>query len=245
LLISEPLRLALAEAGVATLYRRPFNLPDNTVFEPPCSIKRIGFGHSFALGAFSFAESGYYFGVRIGRYTSIGENVQIGRGSHPIAWATTSPLFYENAWNVFNQSVPEAEGFVFEAPPRYAKITTIGHDVRIGHSSLISQGVNIGDGAVVMPFSTVSRDVPPYAIVEGNPATVTQMRFGVDVIARTRNLAWWRYAFWDLSGAPVGRPEAFLDHVEIRIAQGIQPYAPALIDVRLFGKALAEAPKAP
>lgn len=235
--ISETLRLALAQKGVTTLFSHPFNLPDGAIFEPPCNLKRMQAVHSLELGAFSYAESGYYFGVKIGRYTSIGEAVQIGRGSHPITWGSTSPLFYGHHNHVFNQDIREAVGFQHNAPPQRSKATTIGNDCYIGYGALISQGVTVGDGAVISPFSVVTKDVPPYTIVAGNPAVMTGTRFPAKMVARMQNLAWWRFAFWDMPGAPVARPEAFLDHIEWCMEEGIKPYEPELIRLNDFAKA--------
>lgn len=52
----------------------------------------------------------------------------------------------------------------------------IGRDVWIGASSIVLGGVTIGDHAVVGANSTVTRDVPPWAIVAGSPASIIRMR---------------------------------------------------------------------
>lgn len=229
MLITAALRAKLLEHGVASQFPGNFQLPDNCVFEPPCSIKRMQVAFSLEMGAFSFAKSGYYFGVKIGRYTSIDDAVQIGRGSHPITWATTSPLYYMQHEQVFNQTLEAAEGFRPSAPPQRPNVTTIGHDVRIGYGALISQGVTIHNGAVIQPMAVVTKDVPPYAIVAGNPGVITGMRLPLMVAARMQALAWWRFAVWDMSGAPVGEPMKFCDHVKRQIDAGMKPYEPPQI----------------
>jgi hypothetical protein len=74
--------------------------------------------------------------------------------------------------------------------------------------------------------------VPAFSIVAGNPAQVKGMRFDDATIERAQRVKWWNYAFWDLPGAPVADPKAFLDFVESRIEAGIKPYAPAKIVLR-------------
>jgi virginiamycin A acetyltransferase len=69
--------------------------------------------------------------------------------------------------------------------------TAIGHDVWLGYESLVMPGVTIGDGAVVAARAVVTRDVPPYAIVAGNPARVVRRRYDEDDVERLRRLAWW------------------------------------------------------
>lgn len=71
--------------------------------------------------------------------------------------------------------------------------TVVGHDVWIGYDALIMPGARIGDGAIVAARSVVTEDVPPYAIVGGNPAKVIKMRFSDEVIAELLSIAWWHW----------------------------------------------------
>ncbi|MEI6684049.1 MAG: CatB-related O-acetyltransferase [Bacteroidota bacterium] len=72
----------------------------------------------------------------------------------------------------------------------------IGNDVWIGCNATIMAGVVVGDGAVIAANSTVIRDVAPYSIVGGNPATEVRKRFPDDTIERLLNLKWWD---WDIA----------------------------------------------
>jgi virginiamycin A acetyltransferase len=69
--------------------------------------------------------------------------------------------------------------------------TVVGNDVWIGFRALVMPGVAIGHGAIVGAGSVVTRDVPPYAVVTGNPARVRRMRYPEEDIARLLALAWW------------------------------------------------------
>ncbi len=235
--LSESHIAALRTRGVTTHHGPGFWIAEDCVFEPPCGLKWMQVPYSLHLGAFSYAVSGYYFACRIGRYVSIGEDVQIGRHAHPSHWASTSPFFYQPHAGVLDLPLPAAasvrpEQFLLDAPPQSVELTTIGNDVWIGHGAFIKPGVTIGDGAIVGAQSVVTRDVPPYAIVAGSPAIVRRYRFSEAIIARMAAVQWWRYAFWDLAGAAIGDPEAFLDTVGERIAGGLAPYAPALVRLR-------------
>jgi len=69
--------------------------------------------------------------------------------------------------------------------------TVVGNDVWIGYGALVMPGVTIGHGAVVAAGSLVATDVPPYAIVGGNPARVIRMRYEPEDVERLLRAAWW------------------------------------------------------
>ena len=69
--------------------------------------------------------------------------------------------------------------------------TRIGNDVWICYEGTVMPGVTIGDGAIVAAKSVVTRDVPPFAIVAGNPAKPVRMRFAPEIVARLMEIRWW------------------------------------------------------
>ncbi len=71
--------------------------------------------------------------------------------------------------------------------------TVIGNDVWIGMEAIVMQGVTIGDGAIVAAKSVVTHDVPPYAVVAGNPARIVKSRFDEKTVARLLDIAWWNW----------------------------------------------------
>lgn len=73
--------------------------------------------------------------------------------------------------------------------------TIIGNDVWIGHNATIMPGVHIGDGAIIATNSVVTKDVEPYTIVGGNPASVIRNRFNEEVTEWLLQLRWWE---WDI-----------------------------------------------
>ncbi len=231
-IVSIDVKAKLENLGVSTLHGPNFSIADDSIFEPPCSIKWMRIHHRIRMSAFSYAVSGFYFNTVIGRYVSIGEEVQIGRGSHPTEWVSTSPMFYQDPRYVLNLTIPKADAVSFSVPPQTLKQTLIGNDVYIGHGALIMQGIIIGDGAVVGAGAVVTKDVPPYAIVAGSPATVKKMRFSDAVIQRMTRTAWWRFAIWDLSGLLPAEPSKFLDAIDKRIEDGMTPYGPKTVQIR-------------
>ena len=71
----------------------------------------------------------------------------------------------------------------------------VGNDVWIGYNATIMAGVTIGDGAIIATNSTIVKDVAPYSIVGGNPATEIKKRFSDNTIERLLKLKWWD---WDI-----------------------------------------------
>ena len=117
----------------------------------------------------------------IGRYGSIAAGVQIMLGGdHRTDWVTTYPF------NVLDRSAAHIEGH-----PTTRGNVVIGNDVWIGQGATVLSGVTIGDGACIAARAVVVKDVPPYAIVGGNPGRVIKMRFDDRQIARLLALRWW------------------------------------------------------
>lgn len=215
------------------------NIPMSACFESPCSIKWMAIEHSLTLGAFSYAVSGYYFAATIGRYCSIGESVQIGRQNHPLDWLSTSPFHYSSTklfevGGNFSQSEEYHEylsHLVGKVPPTTLLPTIIGNDVWIGHGAMVRAGVQIGDGAIVAAGSVVVKDVAPYAIVGGNPATTIRMRIPESYAMKLQNLKWWNFAPWQFGEAPYNDVGSLIPYLEDRIPK-LQVYNPGFISIR-------------
>ncbi|MDX1976997.1 MAG: CatB-related O-acetyltransferase [Pseudanabaenaceae cyanobacterium bins.68] len=84
-------------------------------------------------------------------------------------------------------------------PENFKGNTVVGNDVWIGYDSLILPGVQVGDGAVIGARSVVTRDVPPYSIVAGNPAKLIRPRFEPAVVEVLLELAWWNWPIEQIS----------------------------------------------
>lgn len=120
--------------------------------------------------------------TNIGNFTSISWNVTIGGGEHNYKKLTNHCFLYNN-YDELNEGK--------EYYNRFMKKTEIGNDVWIGAGSIILRGVTISDGAVVGAGSVVTKDVPPYAIVAGNPARIIKYRFTEEIINELLKIKWW------------------------------------------------------
>lgn len=150
--------------------------------------------HNSEVGKMSYFNSNCtILYTKIGRYCSIAGNVKTIVGSHPVnSWVSTHPAFYavnnccQKSYtdrNLFEEYkyVDEEKRFMIQ----------IGNDVWIGTGAMISGGVTMGDGAVVLAGAVVTKDVEPYSIVGGVPAKIVGKRFSDDEIEFLLKLKWW------------------------------------------------------
>lgn len=117
----------------------------------------------------------------------IGKFVQIAHGVKFITSSANHPMggFSTFPFRIFK---PETMGDYASLPHRD---TIIGNDVWIGAGSMIMPGVTIGSGAIIAAGSVVTRNVPPYGVVGGNPAALIRMRFDALMIEKLLEIAWW------------------------------------------------------
>lgn len=209
-----------------------------TVIEAPATL--IGtdiWRDKVSIGAFSYVcANSIIANARIGRYCSIAENVAIGMTGHPTNWLTTSPISYLPDFMNFERHLSnlDAEWCRGLAVQHYdmRPETVIGNDVWIGCGVYIKDGVTIGDGAIIGAHSVVTKDVPPFAIVVGNPGKILRYRFDDGLIERLSALAWWDYAILDFEGWDVRDVAGAVSALEDAVAAGVvSPYAPASINL--------------
>lgn len=122
--------------------------------------------------------------IIIGKYCSIGPNVRIiTGGNHRTDWISTYP--FRAKWDQpgkFQDGIPFTKGDII-----------IGNDVWISTGVIILSGIKIGNGAVISAGSIVTKDVPDYAHVGGNPAKVIGYRFDEDTVKILLNIKWWEW----------------------------------------------------
>lgn len=134
-----------------------------------------------SISDYSFIGINSFVGsARIGKFCSIGRNVTIGGYEHPaFTNISSSPMLYRT---VLKQSERYRD-----IPP----LTFIENDVWIGNNALIKGGVHIGNGAVIGMGTVVTKDVPDFAVVVGNPGRVLKYRFLEEKIEKILSDPWW------------------------------------------------------
>lgn len=196
---------------------------EDTEVEPYCGILnglRIP-----RIGSFSYSWSPLPDDIVIGRYCSIAHGLQVAGLRHPVEYISTSSFTYDGRFSIISQLL-EDEGVRNFGPmirPEQKPAPVIGNDVWIGADVALMRGVRIGDGAVVAAHAVVTRDVPPYAIVGGNPARLIRYRFDEPVITALLQLQWWQYKFSDFAGLTLTDPARFIEEIGGR---HLRPYAP-------------------
>jgi len=120
--------------------------------------------------------------LQIGKYSSLAEDI----------------LFLVDVDHDYKQ-ITTGTLSVFRGQPFKSKIKRKGqiviqNDCWIGNGVTILGGVTVHNGAVIAAKAVVTKDVPPYAIVGGNPAKVIKCRFEEQQIQHLQRIAWWDWS---------------------------------------------------
>lgn len=132
--------------------------------------------------------------VYIGRFCSLAENVciMLHTRNHHIDTVTTSSLSPVIPMSLYMKEYHKDLQLDQKNPYETVRI---GNDVWIGDGARILNQAIIGDGAVIGTNAVVTKNVPPYAIVAGNPARIVRYRFSEQQIAALTRIAWWSWDF--------------------------------------------------
>ena len=173
------------------------NMGEKPVIHRTASVRASTFGIYNEVGArtkvaeSSFGDYSYVVNdsdiiyTTIGKFCSIAAHTRINPGNHPLQRVALSHFTYRSS--SYNLGQDDASFFDWRRSFR----CEFGHDVWIGHGAIVLPGVNIGTGAAVGAGAVVTKDVPPFAIVVGNPARILRYRFTPEIIAALHRIAWW------------------------------------------------------
>jgi acetyltransferase-like isoleucine patch superfamily enzyme len=202
-----PVRQAVG-SRLRRLRRRAFGppagrLPAATRLDERPDLRQYEIGR-YSWGHLTVSSRDAGTSLRIGQFCSFayGTHIVLG-GEHRADFVSTYrfPAYppFSTAYGQLAASTASTKGRV-----------EIGNDVWLGNQTLILSGVTIGDGAVVGAGSVVRHDVPPYAIVAGNPARVAGYRFPPEQIDALLSLRWWD---WPLERITASLPLLMSDRV--------------------------------
>lgn len=126
----------------------------------------------------------WWSNIEIGNYCSFAGQVSLFPCDHPMGLFTTHPITYDT------YVAGASKQREFGKKPSIK----IGHGVWFGSNSVVLSGCKmIGNGAVIGAGSVVTHDVPPYAIVVGNPAKILRYRLTPEQIEKVEASKWWEY----------------------------------------------------
>jgi virginiamycin A acetyltransferase len=123
----------------------------------------------------------------IGKFCALADKVTfiMNGANHPLDGFSTFPFYiFGNGWEA---STPQPGQLPFKGD------TEIGNDVWIGFDATIMPGIKVGDGAIIASKSVVTKDVPAYAVVAGNPAQIVKLRYSKQTIETLLEIAWWHW----------------------------------------------------
>lgn len=140
--------------------------------------------HGVEIGMYSHGECFTPFSIdphtTIGRYCSIARDVRVLNHNHPLEFKSTHAFFFNNRL-----------GFTKEWLVEFTPLE-IGHDVWFGNGAIVMPGVtSIGTGSVIGAGAVVNKNIPPYAVVLGNPGRVVKYRFTPEKIQELIDSKWW------------------------------------------------------
>jgi acetyltransferase-like isoleucine patch superfamily enzyme len=140
--------------------------------------------HNIEIGMYSYGGCFNLDHIRpftkIGRYCSFAENVYVYNANHPFDRKSAHPFFYDPSLGYVGTEQILRRGI------------EIGNDVWVGQNVIILPSVTqIGDGAVIGAGTVVTKNVPDFAVVVGNPGRVIKYRFTEDTIQQLKQERWW------------------------------------------------------
>ncbi|MFS1702081.1 CatB-related O-acetyltransferase [Alteromonas sp. AMM-1] len=155
------------------------------------------------FGFQSYSHSALPERMKVGRYCSIGENLKVLDSQHPIDHVSTShfgwkpqSVFVDSYYRDNDMESVKKPYFNINGKKPYP---VLKNDVWIGQNVTLSMGITIGNGAIVAANSVVTKSVPDYAIVGGNPAKVIKYRFDEYQREKLKQTEWWNYNLKDFA----------------------------------------------
>jgi phosphonate metabolism protein (transferase hexapeptide repeat family) len=129
------------------------------------------------------------FNAEVGKFANVASHVRINPTNHPM-WRATLHHFTYRSKSHFMADDDDDQVSDWRNQHR----VLIGPDVWIGHGAVLMPGVSVGTGAIIGSGSVVTKNVPDYAIVAGNPAKLIRRRVSEETEAAFKRIAWWDWS---------------------------------------------------
>jgi acetyltransferase-like isoleucine patch superfamily enzyme len=181
----------------------------NTVLGENSCFNRCRIGRYSGMGCFSYVADAV-----IGKFCTFASRVSVGAFNHPTDWLSVHEFQYRDIKDIYGDSI--LEGGVNLLNSGYERPTKIGNDVWIGDNASVARGISIGDGVIVGMSSVVTRDVPPYSIVVGNPGRVLRFRYPEAIVRELLEIRWWDMDLQSLKGVDFAHIERAVEELKKR-----------------------------
>jgi len=136
------------------------------------------------------------FNAEVGKFANVASHVRINPTNHPMWRATLHHFTYRSVSHFMADDDDD------EVPNwRNQSRVIIGPDVWIGHGAILMPGVSAGTGSIIGSGSIVTKNVPDYSIVAGNPARIIRRRVTEEVEAAMKRIKWWDWSREELINA--------------------------------------------
>ena len=206
----------LSDCGVFFDTNNSNRFPDNSIIqfdertkvESCCAI--LSGTYLPEIGSGSYSWSYIPSELAVGRYCSIAGGLELLGSRHPLESLTTSSIQYDPAFSLCQYYEQRLGGKIGGVPNPQKWDVKVENDVWIGGAVSMARGITIHTGAVIAAKSVVVKDVPPYAIVGGNPAKIIKYRFCKDIIQALLNSEWWLVTPQELKSYDRSSPDKFL-----------------------------------
>lgn len=185
------------------------NILNNTIFE---GYNKVWDNSTFGgkLGLCSYIGANCFLRAKVGRFTSIAYGCEsiTGRHTYKAPFVSTSPVFIstkgQTGLRIVEKDVIDE---MVQADKENNYDIIIGNDCWLGYKVSVVSGIKIGDGAVALSHSFVTKDIPPYAIVAGIPAKIIGYRYNEEQIKDLLRIKWWDFPLQQI----IDNKELFLD----------------------------------
>lgn len=200
-------------------------LEKDLIVEAPVLIKSGTYSVN-EIGAFTYFN-GRTFSKNVksvGRYCSIAPDITLGHYAHPTNTISHHNVFFGIGKWMEDFHSYKNDTFNKKHIKKKSGEIIIGNDVWIGAHVFVMNGIEIGDGAIIGGGSIVTHDVPPFAVVGGNPASIIRYRFSQEIIKTLLELKWWNYGPEILNNTNLIDINECINVIKQRIKEGIKPY---------------------
>lgn len=202
--------------------------------------EHVTFQHGFGLcSAGSFCEilSPLPVNAQLGRFISIAGGGNLLGYRHPIEkpFMSSAALHITREYlHSYQKEIAKRGKSLSIKPTKTAQPhrtgLLIGHDVWIGERVTLRGGISIGNGAVVAADTVVTKDVPPYAVVGGNPGEIIKYRFEQGLINLLEHSQWWNYELYELHKLDISNVKKFAEEI-IKKKDELEIYKPKKLNI--------------